>query len=122
MDLTPVTLRGRFITLEPLGPKHADGLFPAMQDEEVCCYLAWPPPTHPDETRALIRDAEEQMGRRQSIVFAQIWNETGPAIGSTRLLDVRPADARWRSARRSSPTRPGGLGSAPCARGRCAGT
>lgn len=92
MDLTPVTLRGRFITLEPLGPQHADGLFHAMQDEEVCRYLAWPPPQHPDETRALIRDAEEQMGRRQSIVFAQIWNETGQAIGSTRLLDVRPAD------------------------------
>ena len=32
------------------------------------------------------------MARRDSIVFAQIWRETGRAIGSTRLLDVRPAD------------------------------
>ena len=32
------------------------------------------------------------MARRESIVFAQIWRETGRAIGSTRLLDVRPAD------------------------------
>ncbi|PYM90847.1 MAG: hypothetical protein DME04_20870 [Candidatus Rokuibacteriota bacterium] len=31
------------------------------------------------------------MARRDSIVFAQIWRETGRAIGSTRL-DVRPAD------------------------------
>ena len=25
-------------------------------------------------------------------MFAQVWRETGRAIGSTRLLDVRPAD------------------------------
>ena len=32
------------------------------------------------------------MARRHSIVFAQVWNETGRCVGSTRLLDVRPAD------------------------------
>jgi RimJ/RimL family protein N-acetyltransferase len=65
-----------------------------MQDEEVCRYLAWTPPRAIDETLALIRQAEGLMARRESIVFAQIWRETGRAIGSTRLLDVRPADRR----------------------------
>jgi len=92
MDLTPVTLRGRYLTLEPLEERHASDLFEAMRDEEVCRYLFWPPPTALDETLALIREGKELMARRQSIVFAQIWNETGRAIGSTRLLDVRPAD------------------------------
>ena len=32
------------------------------------------------------------MARGQAIVYAQVWNATGCAIGSTRLLDVRPAD------------------------------
>ena len=32
------------------------------------------------------------MARGQSIVYAQVWNATGRAVGSTRLLDVRPAD------------------------------
>ena len=32
------------------------------------------------------------MARRESIVFAQVWRATGRAIGSTRLLDVRPND------------------------------
>ena len=63
-----------------------------MQDEEVCRYLSWTPPRAIDETRELIRQAEGLMARRESIVFAQIWRETGRAIGSTRLLDVRPAD------------------------------
>lgn len=92
MDLTPVTLRGRWLTLEPLEERHAPDLFVAMQDEEVCRYLAWPPPTSAAETLALIREAHDLMARRQSIVFAQVWNATGRAIGSTRLLDVRPAD------------------------------
>jgi N-acetyltransferase len=92
MDLVPVTLTGKWLTLEPLEERHAPDLFAAMQDDEVCRYLSWPSPTKLEETLALVRDARETMDRRQSIVFAQIWNETGRAIGSTRLLDVRPAD------------------------------
>jgi len=87
-----VTLAGRFITLEPLDERHAPDLFEVMQDEEVCRYLVWPPPKTRDETLALIREAKALMAGRQSIVLAQTWNETGRCIGSTRLLDVRPAD------------------------------
>lgn len=92
MDLTPTVLRGRYLALEPLEERHAPGLFAAMQDEEVCRYLSWPPPRALDETLALIRDAQALMAKRQSIAFAQVWIESGETIGSTRLLDVRPAD------------------------------
>ena len=92
MDLTPPTLRGTSITLEPLEERHAPDLFAAMQDEDVCRYLAWPPPAKLDETLALIREARDLMARRQSVVLAQVWNASGRAIGSTRLLDIRPAD------------------------------
>ena len=92
MDLTPPTLPGRHVTLEPVEERHAPDLFAAMQDEEVCRYLAWPPPVKAEETLALIREARELMARSQSIVFAQLWNATGRAVGSTRLLDLRPAD------------------------------
>jgi N-acetyltransferase len=90
--ITPVTLEGRYVVLEPLAERHARDLFEVMQDEDVCRYLAWPPPKALDETLTLIRQAEEVMARRESIVFAQIWKATGRAIGSTRLLDVRPDD------------------------------
>jgi RimJ/RimL family protein N-acetyltransferase len=92
VDLAPVTLRGRWLTLEPLAERHAPDLFEVMQDEEVCRYLFWAPPEKLEETLALVQEARELMARRQSIVFAQIWNETGRCVGSTRLLDVRPAD------------------------------
>jgi RimJ/RimL family protein N-acetyltransferase len=92
LDLTPITLRGRFLTLEPIEARHAPDIFEVMRDEEVCRYLPWAPPKAIEETLALIAEAEDLMARRQSIVFAQVWNETGRAIGSTRLLDVRPKD------------------------------
>jgi RimJ/RimL family protein N-acetyltransferase len=92
VDLTPVTLKGRWLTLEPIEERHAPGIFDAMQDEEVCRYLAWPPPRALDETLSLIREALDVMARGQTIVYAQVWNATGRAVGSTRLLDVRPAD------------------------------
>jgi RimJ/RimL family protein N-acetyltransferase len=92
MEVGPVTLRGRHVTLEPLDERHAPGIFEAMQDEEVCRYLAWPPPAALDETRAFIRDARDLMARGQCVAFAQVWSATGAAIGSTRYLDIRPKD------------------------------
>ena len=92
MDIGPVTLRGRHVTLEPLEERHAPGIFEAMQDAEVCRYLAWPPPSTLDETRAFVRDARDLTARGQCVAFAQIWNATGAAIGSTRYLDLRPKD------------------------------
>ncbi len=92
MDLTPVTLSGRYITLEPIEERHAPGMFKSMQDEDVCRYLLWPPPVRIEETLALIREARTLMARGVILAFAQVWNETGEVIGSTRLLDIRPAD------------------------------
>ncbi|HYB72557.1 MAG TPA: GNAT family protein [Candidatus Sulfotelmatobacter sp.] len=92
MDLTPVTLPGRYVTLEPLEEGHAPDLFEVMRDAEVCRYLPWDVPATIEDTLEIIREAKDLMARRQSIVFAQIWNATGRTIGSTRLLDVRPRD------------------------------
>jgi N-acetyltransferase len=92
VDLTPVTLAGTWLTLEPIEERHAPDIFAAMQDEEVCRYLSWPPPVTLDDTLTLIREAQEGMTRGVTLVYAQILNATGQAVGSTRLLDVRPAD------------------------------
>ena len=92
MDLTPVTLTGAYVTLEPIDDRHGADLFEVMRDEEVCRYLLWGPARSIINTVTLIEEAKQLMARRESIVFAQIWNETGRCIGSTRLLDVRPAD------------------------------
>jgi hypothetical protein len=60
VDLTPVTLRGRWLMLEPIEERPAPGIFDAMQDEEVCRYLSWPPPRTLDETLTLVREGLER--------------------------------------------------------------
>ena len=92
MEIGPITLEGRHVTLEPLDERHAPGLFEAMRDEEVCRYLAWPPPAALADTRRLIREPQELVARGQTLAFAHIWNASGTAIGSTRFLDIRPKD------------------------------
>jgi RimJ/RimL family protein N-acetyltransferase len=92
MDLTPPTLRGRYLSLEPIEWRHAPDLFEALRDEEVCRYLAWAPPAGIEEVEALIATARDLMATGQAIALVQVWNESGRAIGSTRLLDIRPKD------------------------------
>lgn len=92
MDLRPVELRGRFVSLVPLSPAHAADLLPIMQDEEVNRYLQFTPPRDLDDVLAYIAASEAEVQAGRSQVFAQVCSETGRAFGSTRLLDVRPAD------------------------------
>jgi len=91
--LAPVTLEGRYLTLEPVAERHARDLFDVMQDEDVCRYLAWPPPQALDETLALIRQAEDLMARRESIVFAQIWKATGRPSSTMSTASAYPMTA-----------------------------
>ena len=93
MELGPVTLlRGRHVTLEPLDERHAPGLFDAMRDEEVCRYLAWPPPADPRrDPRPHPRRAGAD-GPRPVCRLRSGLERDRPTIGSTRFLDIRPKD------------------------------
>jgi RimJ/RimL family protein N-acetyltransferase len=92
MDLTPVTLEGRWLRLEPISPAHALGILDALSHEEVYRYLPWWPPKDLEDALEFVEQAEQQMDRGEAVVYAQVWRETGRTIGSTRLLDVRPND------------------------------
>jgi RimJ/RimL family protein N-acetyltransferase len=92
MDLTPPILAGRHVRLEPLDERHAPGLFRAMQDEEVCRYLGWAPPERIEDTLAIITLARALQARGDIVPFAQVEVGSGECVGTTRLLDVRPAD------------------------------
>ena len=91
-----LTLSGRFISLVPLESEHAADLFHVLNDPDVCQFLLFGPHATIHETRAFIDAAQGLIQRGESIVFAQIWNQTGMVIGSTRLLDVRPAESAER--------------------------
>jgi N-acetyltransferase len=86
-----IPLRGGRVALEPLAPEHAEGLWEAAQAEEIWAWLV-----SLDSSRELFDswfgtslDATRE-GREG--VFAIRGLDGGGLVGSSRFLNVRPAD------------------------------
>jgi N-acetyltransferase len=86
-----VTLKGKFITLEPLSLQHLDGLCEVGFDESLWRLI----PTqiaNRDDMRGYVETALEDKNRGASLPFATILNETNKPIGSTRFGNIRVKD------------------------------
>ncbi|MFI7333434.1 GNAT family N-acetyltransferase [Micromonospora aurantiaca (nom. illeg.)] len=92
MKPTPVTLTGRLIRLEPLGPQHAADLLAAAAHDEIWTHLDEPTPRTSEAINALISDALRDQERGQRLPFAVVDLHSGKAIGSTSYIDIRPND------------------------------
>ncbi len=86
-----VPLRGERVALEPLAPEHADGLWRAAQAEEIWAWL-----TALNESRERFDHWMEislaAMGEGREGVFAIRELAGGELVGSSRFMNVRPAD------------------------------
>jgi N-acetyltransferase len=84
-------LEGERVVLEPLEPSHADDLWRAAQAPEIWRWLA-----HIGESReyfdAWMRLSLEAGAEGREGVFATRDRRRGALVGSTRYLNVRPAD------------------------------
>lgn len=84
-------LEGERVALEPLEPGHAEGLWRAAQAPEIWRWLA-----HIGESRECfdewMRQALEAAAAGREGVFATRDRRRGALVGSTRYLNVRPAD------------------------------
>jgi RimJ/RimL family protein N-acetyltransferase len=86
-----VTLTGRAVRLEPLGPEHADGLLLAGHHDALWRVTVQPPLLSADAVARYLEQAADQMARGTEVPFAIVSCETGAVIGSTRWMDiVRP--------------------------------
>ena len=90
----PVTLTGRSARLEPLNAAHAEDLLVVGQSPEVWEYL-------PRNAFGALEDAQAWIAETLKIAasgtqcpFAIINLATGRAVGSTRYMDIVPADRR----------------------------
>jgi N-acetyltransferase len=83
-------LAGSLVVLEPLEPRHEEGLFEAARDHTIWRYL----PDDPPETRTAFRSwfeaalAASEGGSEAA--FATVDARSGEPIGSTRYLALRP--------------------------------
>ena len=82
---TPVTLRGRHVTLVPLNLEHSGALQRALNDdEEIWRYIPVEQPHTLPEMHAWIATALEEQTQRRRVPFAVLLNADGDVIGRDR--------------------------------------
>lgn len=87
MDLSPVTLSGRIVRLEPLGLRHLEGLCAVGLDPSLWA-LSQSQVRTCDDMRTYVNDALAEQQAGLSLPFATIEQSTGTVIGSTRFGSV----------------------------------
>lgn len=91
--VTPVTLEGRIVRLEPLTIDHLPALTAVGLDERVWRWLLSPYRT-PDDMRRWVEAALAEAAAGRELPFATIERSSGQAIGSTRFLSIVAAHRR----------------------------
>lgn len=86
-EVSPVTLKGELVRLEPLSQDHAQGLFNRGQEREDWAYMPRPCFVDMADARQWI---DEALATEGQVPFAIVENGKGKAIGSTRFLNIRP--------------------------------
>ncbi len=87
MNLSPVTLEGRHVRLEPLTLAHLDGLSAVGLDEELWRWIPIQVRTR-DEMRGYIETGLRLQEAKSAMPFATVEQATGRVIGSTRYMNI----------------------------------
>jgi RimJ/RimL family protein N-acetyltransferase len=87
MIVTPVTLEGAHVRLEPLSKAHLAGLAEVGLDEELWRWIPTAVRTR-EEMATYIETALEEQRRGGALPFAILEKATGRAIGSTRYGNI----------------------------------
>ena len=86
INVAPVTLQFNGVRLEPLAPRHADGLRAAAEDGQIWTLrVTWVP--GPQQVDEYIASALATPGR---LAFAVIDEASGGVIGTTSFHDIAP--------------------------------
>jgi RimJ/RimL family protein N-acetyltransferase len=91
MNVTPVTLEGKWAKLEPIGYEHAADLVIAGGDRAIWRYIPHDP-SSPDAMRAWIDASIADREAGVSLRYAIVDRVSSRAVGSTTLFDIRRQD------------------------------
>ena len=89
--ITPVPLAGRHIELIPMEASHTDGLYEAGRSPEIWTYMRMQVRSRDDMARLVLQALGERDAGRE-IPFVIRDRAAQRIVGSTRFLDIRPAD------------------------------
>jgi N-acetyltransferase len=93
VDLSPVTLAGRWVRLVPLSLQHVPALWAVADDDDIWRWTLSHPRSE-DDLRRYVQEALEMQARGGAIPFATTEAATGRVIGSTRFHNVDPHHRR----------------------------
>lgn len=93
MNLSPVTLEGRVVRLEPLAESHWEGLCAVGLDPELWRLIPYRV-SDPEEMRGYIRTALDLQAVGTALPFATVLKASGQVIGSTRFMNIDRANRR----------------------------
>jgi RimJ/RimL family protein N-acetyltransferase len=93
--VTPLTLEGSVVRLEPIRPEHAGLFWDAAQDglDEIFQWIPYRMKTRQD-FQQLIEKALGEQARGESVVFATVERSSGKVIGSTRFMNIDRVNRR----------------------------
>ncbi len=98
MPLTPVTLEGKYIWLEPLSMSHHAQLCEVGLDPAIWTWI-YPPALTADAMRTFIESGLKAHAAGTALPFATIEKSSGKAVGSTRFgnvdMDNRRVEIGW---------------------------
>jgi N-acetyltransferase len=94
MKVTPVTLEGTQVRLEPLSQSHCAALSAIGFDEELWRWVTTAPVRTPEDMAAYIALALAERDAGRALPFATVDRATGTVIGSTRYAAIEPTHRR----------------------------
>ena len=93
MDPQPVTLTGRFVRLEPLGPQHFDELIEVGADRGIFKYFPIQIES-PEEVRAFLQHCIAQMSAGNGVTFTTASLADNRPVGGTSFLAIDKLNKR----------------------------
>ena len=93
--VTPLTLEGSAVRLEPIRSEHAEAFWEIAKDslDEIFRWIPYRVSTRDDFERLVAKALDEQQ-RGESVVFATVDRGSSRAIGSTRFMNIDRANRR----------------------------
>src|SRR5436305_8223743 len=92
MEISPVTLEGLRVRLEPLTLKHEEPLIAAASDGELWKSTVTIVPSSPATMIDYIKGALDGQAQGRELPFVIVNKNSNAVVGSTRFYEIRPAD------------------------------
>lgn len=90
MEVSPLTLSGKMVRLEPLSLEHTSGLVAIGLEESIWRFMLYGSMKTPDDLSAWVKDMLRRQAAGTDLPFAVRHLPSGRLAGATRFLEIRP--------------------------------